>query len=217
MAGMTSLTRQTAAGLRVLVVLTVLLGVIYPLAVWGVAHLPGLSGKAEGSVITAHGTPAGSALIGVDPVAANPASEGSLAGPSMSTDPYFHARPSATAKDVLGPGDPSTSGASNKAGDSPDLLKAVNERRAQIAAREGVAPSAVPADAVTASGSGVDPDISPAYAQLQLARVARVTGLPVPRVAQLVAACTDGRTLGIFGDPGVNVTELNLAVASARG
>jgi K+-transporting ATPase ATPase C chain len=206
MAGMTSLTRQTAAGLRVLVVLTVLLGVIYPLAVWGVAHLPGMSGKAEGSVITVHGTPAGSALIGVDPVAANP-----------STDPYFHTRPSATAKDVLGPGDPSTSGASNLAGDSPNLLKAVDQRRALIAAREGVAPSAVPADAVTASGSGVDPDISPAYAQLQLARVARVTGLPVPRVAQLVAACTDGRTLGIFGDPGVNVTELNLAVASARG
>jgi len=118
---------------------------------------------------------------------------------------------------VLGPGDPSTSGASNLAGDSPNLLKAVNQRRALIAAREGVAPSAVPPDAVTASGSGVDPDISPAYAQLQLARVARVTGLPVPRVAQLVAACTDGRTLGIFGDPGVNVTQLNLAVASARG
>ena len=209
--------RQTTAGLRVIVVFTVLLGLVYPLATWAVAHLPGLSGHAEGSIITANGVPTGSSLIGVDPVAANPASEGSLAGPSISTDPYFHARPSAGAKDVLGPGDPSASGGSNKAGDSPDLLKSVTQRRAQIATREGVAPATVPTDAVTASASGVDPDISPAYADLQAARVARVTGLPVDKVSALVAAATDGRSLGFLGDPGVNITELNLAVAAARG
>jgi K+-transporting ATPase ATPase C chain len=200
------MTRQTAAGLRVIVVLTVLLGLIYPLAIWAVAHLPGLSGHAEGSIISANGVPTGSSLIGVDPVAANPAA-----------DPYFHARPSASAKDVLGPGDPSTSGGSNKAGDSPDLLKSVTQRREQIAAREGVAPTAVPTDAVTASFSGVDPDISAAYADLQTARVARVTGLPVDKVRELVAGATDGRTLGFLGAPGVNITELNLAVAAARG
>ncbi|HZZ49584.1 MAG TPA: K(+)-transporting ATPase subunit C [Pseudonocardia sp.] len=203
---MTSLTRQTWAGLRLVLVMTVLLGIVYPLAVWAISRLPGLENKAEGSMVTANGHVVGSSLIGVDPVAANPAA-----------DPYFHARPSASAKGVLGPGDPSTSGPSNKAGDSPDLLTAVQQRRALIAAREGVAPSVVPTDAVTASGSGLDPDISPAYAQLQLARVARVTGLPVEKVRQLVAGSTDGRSLGVLGDPGVNITRLNLAIANARG
>ncbi len=97
-------------------------------------------------------------------------------------DPYFHTRPSASAEDVLGPGDPSTSGGSNQGGFSEKLLGQVEQRRAAIAAREGVAPEAVPADAVTASGSGVDPHISPAYADLQVARVARVTGLPEAQV-----------------------------------
>src|SRR5262249_45171589 len=160
----------SAAGLRVIVLFTILTGVIYPLAVWAVAQLPGLSGKAEGSVLTQHGVPVGSRLIGIDPVPANPAA-----------DPYFHTRPSATATGVLGPGDPSTSAPSNKGEFNPDLVTAVTQRRQEIAAREGVAPNQVPVDAVTASGSGVDPDISPAYAQLQMARVARVTGLPLNR------------------------------------
>ncbi|HEY4003655.1 MAG TPA: potassium-transporting ATPase subunit C [Pseudonocardia sp.] len=206
MATINSLTRQSAAGLRLVLVMTVLLGIGYPLTVWAVAHLPGLAGKAEGSLVTVHGRPVGSALIGVDPVPADPGA-----------DPYFHARPSASASGVLGPGDPSTSGGSNKAGDSPDLTRAVDQRRALIAARDGVPPSAVPTDAVTASGSGLDPDISPAYARLQLARVARVTGLPAATVQQLVERCTDGRTLGLFGDPGVDITELNAAVAQAGG
>lgn len=206
MSAMTSLARQTWAGLRLTLVMTVLLGLIYPLAVWAVSRLPGLQSRAEGSMITVNGHVIGSALIGVDPVPANPAA-----------DPYFHARPSASAKGVLGPGDPSTSGASNKAGNSPDLLKAVQERRALIAAREGVPPSAVPTDAVTASASGLDPDISPAFASLQVNRVARVTGLPVGKVRQLVAENTDGRSIGILGDPGVNITRLNLAIANARG
>jgi potassium-transporting ATPase KdpC subunit len=200
-----TLTKQTLAGLRLILVMTVLLGIAYPLAVWAVGHLPGLSGHAEGSVVTVHGAPVGSSLIGVDPVPANPAA-----------DPYFHTRPSASAQGVLGPGDPSTSGGSNLAGDSDKLLQQVNQRRAMIAAREGVAPSAVPPDAVTASGSGVDPDISPTYAQLQVARVARVTGLSENQVRQLVAQNTDGRFAGVLGDPGVNVTKLNLAVAAAR-
>jgi K+-transporting ATPase ATPase C chain len=79
-----------------------------------------------------------------------------------------------------------------------------------------VAPDAVPADAVTASASGVDPQISPAYADLQAARVARVTGLPEAQVRELVAADTDGRVLGFLGEPTVDVTRLNLAVAGAR-
>jgi len=201
------LLRQSGAALRMLLLATVALGLVYPLAVWGVARLPGLHSRAEGSVVAAaDGTPAGSSLIGVDPVAPDPGA-----------DPFFHARPSASAKDVLGPGDPSTSGGSNQGGFSDKLRGQVEQRRAAIAAREGVAPEAVPADAVTASASGVDPDISPAYADLQTARVARVTGLPADEVRRLVADATDGRSLGFLGDPGVNVTRLNLAVAAARG
>jgi potassium-transporting ATPase KdpC subunit len=194
---LTLLTRQAGAALRMLVVATIALGLVYPLAVWGVAHVPGLAWQAEGSVLqgsVVHGT-AGSALIGIDPVPADPAN-----------DPYFHTRPSAT-------GDPSTSGGSNKGGFSDDLRTAVEQRRAAVAQREGVRPDRVPADAVTASGSGVDPHISPEYAQLQVPRVARVTGRSEAEVRELVAASTDHAVLGIFGADGVNVTELNLAVA----
>lgn len=207
----TLLLRQGGAALRMLLVATVAIGLVYPLAVWGVARLPGLNGPAEGSVVTApDGAPSGSSLIGVDPVP--PASNSS----DPAADPFFHTRPSASAQDVLGPGDPSTSGGSNQGGFSDELRGQVDHRRALIAAREGVASQNVPADAVTASGSGVDPHVSPAYAELQVARVARVTGLPEVRVRELVADATEGRVLGFLGEPGVDVTRLNLAVAQAR-
>jgi K+-transporting ATPase ATPase C chain len=200
---LTMFIRQTGAALRMLVVATVALGLAYPLAVWAVAQVPGLASHAGGSIVySADGTPVGSSLIGVDPVPADPAN-----------DPYFHTRPSASAEDVLGPGDPSTSGGSNKGGFDEDLLAAVEQRRATIAQREGVTPDQVPADAVTASASGVDPHISPEYAELQVPRVARVTGLGEQRVRDLVAASTQHAVLGIFGADGVNVTELNLAIA----
>ncbi|MHA6622135.1 potassium-transporting ATPase subunit C [Pseudonocardia sp. DLS-67] len=200
---MTLFTRQAGAALRMLLLMTVVLGLAYPLAVWGVAHVPGLASRAEGSIVhDTDGTPVGSSLIGIDPVPPDPAH-----------DPFFHTRPSASAEDVLGPADPSTSGGSNKGGFDEDLLSAVQQRRAAIAAREGVSPDQVPPDAVTASGSGVDPHISPEYAQLQVPRVARVTGLSEERVQGLVAASTQHAVLGIFGADGVNVTKLNLAVA----
>jgi K+-transporting ATPase ATPase C chain len=200
---LTTLRRQTATGLRVLIVMTLLCGVVYPLAIWAVSRLPGLAGNAEGSVVAGG---AGSSLIGIDPVAALPGA-----------DPYFHTRPSASSDGVLGPADTTTSGGSNKGGFSDDLLAAVQERRGLIAAREGVAPSAVPPDAVTASASGLVPDVSPAYAALQVDRVARGTGLPVDRVRVLVEDATSGRILGFLGEPTVNVTDLNLAVRDARG
>lgn len=199
---MHNLLKQSLAGLRVLLVLTVLTGVLYPLAVWGVGRLPGLQANAEGSIITRNGQAVGSALIGVDPVPSDPAD-----------DPWFHTRPSAGSKDPLGPGDPSTSGASNKAATNPDLDAVVAQRRTLVARREGVAEDRVPQDAVTASASGLDPHISPAYAGLQAARVAEVTGVPLDTVRALVVENT---SRGV-GEPAVNVLELNLAVEVAGG
>lgn len=210
---MNSLAKQTLAGLRILVVLTILTGILYPLGVWVVSRLPGLHANAEGSVVEVDGRAVGSDLIGIDPVAKDPAH-----------DPWFHTRPSAVARDLdgdgspdaLGPADPSISGGSNKGGFDEDLAATVQARRDAIADREGVAPARVPADAVTASASGLDPDISPAYAELQVTRVARENGLTEDQVRALVDENTDGRGMGVLGEPGVNVLKLNLAVQAAR-
>ena len=211
-----TLLRQAGTGLRAILLFTVLLGIGYPLVVYGVAHVPGLADRAEGSVVTsADGKFSGSSLIGIDPVAPEDPLAGSSEG-AAPADPFFHTRPASSAKDVLGPADTSTSGGSNKGTFDQKLTDTIGQRRQQIAARENVAPDLVPTDAVTASASGLDPDISPAYAALQVARVARATGLPVDRVQQLVAQATDGRALGFLGEPTVNVTVLNLAVADAR-
>ncbi|HEY0636533.1 MAG TPA: potassium-transporting ATPase subunit C [Pseudonocardiaceae bacterium] len=195
---MRSLLPATAAGLRLLLVMTVLTGLLYPAAIWAAGRLPGLHGNAEGSLVTYDGRVVGSDLIGVD-----------LVG-----DEWFHGRPSASARDVLGPGDPSVSGGSNLAGDSAALLAAVHRRRALIAARENADPAAVPPDAVTASASGLDPHISVAYALLQVPRVARENGLTEDRVRALVAANT---TDPLATDPVVTVLRLNVAVAGAAG
>ncbi|MEV6826528.1 potassium-transporting ATPase subunit C [Amycolatopsis sp. NPDC051102] len=193
---MNTLVKQTWAGLRVLLVMTVLLGVLYPLAVWAVARIPGLEGNAEGSVVTQHGQAVGSSLIGVDPVPADPAH-----------DPWFHTRPSAA-----GPGLPS--GASNKGPYDEGLVKTIEERKDAVAKREGVTPDQVPPDAVTASGSGLDPAISVAYADLQAQRVARNTGLSLDRVKQLIEQHTSGAGIGVAG---VTVLPLNSAVQAAAG
>ncbi len=211
---MNSLGTQTLAGLRILVVLTVLTGILYPLGVWAVSRVPGLHANAEGSVVEVGGRAAGSDLIGIDPVAKDPAH-----------DPWFHTRPSAVAldrdgdgsPDPLGPADPSISGGSNEGGFDDDLAATVQARKDAIAHREGVDPAQVPADAVTASASGLDPHLSPAYAELQVPRVARENGLSEEEVRRLVAEHTDGRGMGVLGEPGVNVLTLNLAVQAARG
>lgn len=193
--------RQTGAGLRLMLVMTVLTGMLYPLAVWGVSRLPGLESKAEGSIVYSGGRAVGSEEIGVDLTATDP-----------NHDPWFHTRPSGTASDPLGVGDPSTSGASNLASDNPKLVQLVQQRKAAIAAREGVSPDQVPPDAVTASASGLDPAISPAYADLQVARVARVNGLSDQQVRQIVDDHISGRGAGVLGEPTVNVLDLNLAI-----
>lgn len=183
--------RQSLAGLRMLLVLTVILGVLFPLAIWGVGALTG--GRASGQLVGADGHVVGSALI------AQP----------FTGDQWFQPRPSAADYDGL------ASAASNLGPSNPDLIAQIDERRAAVAAQDGVSPSQVPADALTASASGLDPAISPAYAQIQVERVAKANNLPVPVVQELVAQNSFGRTLGFLGDPGVNVLTLNIAVQAA--
>lgn len=205
--------KQALAGLRMLLALTVILGVIYPLGIWVISRLPGLHDNAEGSLITVNGRVVGSELLGIDPVATDP-----------DHDPWFHNRPSGVAQDVdgdgsadlLGPADTTTSGGSNKGAANEDLVAAIQQRKEAIAKREGVEASAVPADAVTASGSGLDPHISKAYALLQAPRVARENNLPEQRVRALIDDNTTGRGLGFLGDTGVNVLTLNLAIQAAK-
>lgn len=202
----TSLLRQTGAGLRVLLLLTVLVGLVYPAVVWGVSRIG--SSSAEGSPLTdSRGCVVGSSLLGVDPQVA----------PGQ-PDPYFHSRVKgdSTAKDPVtaatAPGDPANSGGSNLGPNSQTLTTDIGIRRRVVAAREDVTPAQVPTDAVTGSFSGLDPQISPAYAALQIPRVARVTGKTVAVVTALVAANTDGRQLGFLGQERVNVPALNVAL-----
>ncbi|KUI32020.1 potassium-transporting ATPase subunit C [Mycobacterium sp. GA-2829] len=278
---LSSLLRQHTAALRALLVLTVLLGLVYPASIWLIAQLPGLRDRADGSLVTQAGKPVGSSLIGQP-----------FTGPQ-----YFQGRPSAAGDGY----DPLASGASNlgpedivDAPDRPSLLSQVCARSKAVARFEGLPdeagarpyctgggvgavlsvlgprgadghvthparvvsvnepcaatdrpfldtyagvrvecarpgedysageiipvrgdapdPSPVPADAVTASGSGLDPDISPEYAQLQVNRVAAARGMRPEAVRALVDAHTEGRTLGFLGEPRVNVLELNLAL-----
>ena len=192
-----SAVRQSLIGLRFLLAMTVLLGVLYPAVVYGVGRL--MPDRADGSVVTdAAGQAVGSSLIG-----------------QSFTDPqWFSGRPSAAGSDGY---DALSSGGSNLAADSEDLATLIAERRAAVAELNGVPESAVPADAVTASASGLDPDISPAYARLQVARVAQARGLPVASVFSLVESHVDGRILGFLGAEHVNVLELNLALQRLTG
>ncbi|GAA1462827.1 potassium-transporting ATPase subunit C [Williamsia maris] len=190
--------RQSIVGLAVLIGLTVVLGAAYPAAVWGISRIG--SASAEGSTVTdARGCVVGSSLLGVD-----------LTAPAGGPDPYLHSRVVGSADDPFAPGDPSASGASQQGPNSELLARTITARRAAIAAREGVAPSAVPVDAVTGSGSGVDPDISEAYAALQVPRLARANDRSVADVEAIVARHTSDRQLGFLGQARVNVLEVNI-------
>jgi potassium-transporting ATPase KdpC subunit len=183
--------RQSLTGLRVLIVLTVILGIAYPLVVM-VLGSP-FPQQRTGSLITSGGSVVGSSLI------AQP----------FEGDQWFQPRPSAVSYDAQ------ASGGSNKGPNSDDLVATIEERRAEVASRDKVTPASVPADAVTASGSGLDPFISPEYAALQIARVARVRQMSEQQVRALVEQHSEGRVLGFLGEPRVNVVELNLALSGA--
>jgi len=186
--------RQSIAGLLVLLALTVVLGLAYPLVMTGVGQVA-FHDQANGSMVQLGGKDVGSSLIGQE----------------FKGAAWFHSRPSASSYDAL------ASGGTNLGPNSPDLVKAVRAARAQVAKQDGVDPAAVPPDAVTSSGSGLDPDISPAYAGIQVARVAREQGLTATEVRSLVDDHTQGRLLGFLGEPRVNVLELNLALAARAG
>jgi len=183
---------ELPAALRVTLVLTVLTGLAYPGAVTGVAWVA-FPEQAHGSLITVRGRVVGSALI----------------GQGFSKPQYFHPRPSAA-----GPGgyDASASSGSNLGPTSQKLVDRVRASVVRYRQENDGYSGPVPADAVTASGSGLDPHISPANAAIQTVRVARVRGVPVTRVAALVDASTERPWLGFVGEPRVNVLLLNLAL-----
>ena len=172
--------------------LTVITGVIYPLLVTGVGQVA-FSDAANGSLIRSGDKVIGSQLIG-----------------QPFTDPkYFFSRPSATAPQ---PYNGAASSGSNLGPTNPALIKAINERVAALRALDPGNQAPVPVDLVTASASGLDPHISPAAAEYQVQRVARLRNRPESEIRELVKRATEGRTFGILGEPRVNVLELNLAL-----
>jgi potassium-transporting ATPase KdpC subunit len=196
--------RQHIAAFRALLVFTVLCGLIYPAVMVGVAQLVAPN-HANGSMVSYNGRTVGSALLCQEFADAkgNPLPK------------YFQPRPSnavdATSKTDYGC-NPLFSAASNLGPNNPDQIKLIKERQQAIAAFDHVAVSEIPADAVTASASGLDPGISPQNAAIQVNRVAEARNLPVSEVKALVDKYTQGRTFGFLGEPAVNVLELNIAL-----
>jgi K+-transporting ATPase ATPase C chain len=184
--------------ISMLVLMTVLTGILYPLAITGIAQLV-FPQRANGSLVRIGDTVVGSALL----------------GQYFSKPEYFHPRPSAAhAPDSGGPGyDPLNSGGTNLA---PSSQKLVDTVTAAVQANQVDNPgSAVPGDLVTASASGLDPDITPAAAEFQVPRVAKARGMAEDKVRALVKECTKGRTLGLLGEPRVNVLRLNILLDSS--
>jgi K+-transporting ATPase ATPase C chain len=207
--------RQYGAAVRTLLALTVILGLLYPLLMTGIAQVA-FGNNADGSLVHRGNAVVGSDLVGqafTRPVEVDgkpkPDADGN---PVMQPDPkYFQSRPSAAGLGY----DPLSTSASNLGPENKDLIDAVKERRAAAAKLDGVPPADVPPDALLASGSGLDPHISPAYAREQIARVARERGLSESRVRALVDEHTQGRAIGFLGEPRVNVLDLNLALDEA--
>jgi potassium-transporting ATPase KdpC subunit len=189
--------RQLLPALVAFLAFTVLTGIAYPLAVTGVAQVA-FPERADGSLIERDGEVVGSHLI----------------GQAFSESRYFHPRPSAAGDGY----DAMASSPSNLGPTNADLLEAVEEREGAYRQENRLGPDEhVPIDALTSSGSGLDPHISLANARLQAPRVARARGLDLDEVLALLDGHTEGRSLGFLGEPGVNVLELNLALDGERG
>ena len=204
-----SLVRQHIAAFRALLAFTVLCGIIYPVIMVGVAQVA-FKYHADGSLVSYNGKVVGSSLLCQEFVDAkgNPLPQ------------YFQPRPSdavvAGEKNDYGC-DPGFSGAANLGPNTPTLLTTVKQLQQQISAFDHVPVSQIPPDAVTSSGSGLDPDISPQYADIQVDRVAATRHLSVATVQSLVSKNTTGRDIGFLGEPGVNVLTLNIALDELPG
>lgn len=193
--------REIRPAIVVLIALTLITGLVYPLAITGIAQVV-FPRQANGSMIARNGHVVGSELI----------------GQHFSSDEYFHGRPSATTapdpkdprKTIPAPYNAANSGGSNL---GPSNKALVDRVRGDIATLQKQNPgTTVPIDLVTTSGSGLDPDISPEAALFQVPRIAKARNLPEDRLRQLVESKTEGRWLGLLGEPRVNVLELNLAL-----
>lgn len=199
-----NIVRQHIAGLRLLLVFTVLTGIIYPVFMWGIAQVA-FNKQANGSEVSFHGRVVGSSLLCQEFVYAN--------GNPMPQ--YFQPRPSdailAGAKDDYGC-DPRYSTASNLGPNNPVLIKNIKQEQQEIAKFDHVKISQIPPDAVTTSGSGLDPDISPQNADIQVDRVAAARHVSPAAIMALVKQYTQGRTLGFLGEPRVDVLNLNIAL-----
>ena len=193
--------KQLRSALVLLVLLTVLTGLAYPFAITGLAGVL-FPSQAAGSLVTSDGKIVGSALI----------------GQSFTSDKYFHGRPSATTapdpkdatKTIPAPYNAANSSGSNLGPSNKALLDRVKEDAAKLKAENPNAP--VPQDLVTTSGSGLDPDITPEAAFFQVPRVAKARNIPEDKLRDLVSNLVEGRTLGVIGEPKVNVLALNIAL-----
>lgn len=193
-------TRLLWGAFRALLTLTLVTGVLYPLAITGIAQTA-FHEKANGSMVEVDGRAVGSTLIG---------QSWHITGTDQPDPRWFQPRPSHSGYDPL------ATGSSQLGASDPTLLSAVRAARRQAADFNGVSGSAVPKDAVTGSASAIDPHISPAYAAIQVRRVAKANGLDEAQVATLVEDHTEGRDLGFLGQPRVNVLTLNLALTELR-
>src|SRR6185437_4538583 len=191
--------RQFWVAVRALLIFTVALGIVYPLVITGIGQLA-IPAQANGSTVTYQGKVVGSSLIGQSftDKKGNPLPQ------------WFQSRPSAAGTGY----DAGASSGSNLGPNNPDLLKAIKERASVIEKVDGAVAGQIPADALTASGSGLDPHISPAYALLQVDAVAKARGISPDAVKKLVESHTQARDLGYLGEPTVNVLQLNLALAA---
>ena len=200
-------TRRYGVAFRAMLVFTAVLGLAYPLTITLIGQLA-LPAQANGSLITVETTTGGPETVG-----------SALIGQSF-TDAegtplpeWFQPRPSAAGAGY----DAAASSGSNWGPENPDLIQAITERKKAIEESDGARAEQIPADALTASASGLDPHISPAYARLQVSRISQERGLPDASVSALVESNIQGRVLGYLGDPTVNVLELNIALAGLKG
>ena len=201
MSSLRGTTRQYWVAIRSMIIFTVALGIVYPLVITGIGLLA--PSQANGSKLTVDGKTVGSALIG----------QSFTNKKGVALAQWFQSRPSAAGDGY----DAGASSGSNQGTESPTLIKAIKDRKAAIAKSDGVDSALIPPDALTASASGLDPDISPAYALEQVNRVANARNLPVDEVTKLVNSFITGRELGYIGDPTVNVLELNIALSKLKG